>query len=181
MKRLAVVISEGFEEMECVSTVDVLRRGGVEVEVLGLGDVNITGAHGITITCDEIFNCFGLSEFDGVVLVGGMKNAITLSETSDILSLLEDFNNNQKLIAGICATPSIVFSKTNILSGKGATCYPSSDLIANLENFIDSPVVVSGNVITSQSPATAIDFALAILNYFEIDVSSLISELKGKM
>lgn len=181
MKKVALIISEGFEEMECISSIDVMRRGGIQVEVLGFGDSHITGAHGITIICDEVFDYYTALDFDGLVLVGGMKNAITLSESSEILDLIENYYSNGKLVAGICATPSIVFSKTGVLVGNVLTCYPSEDLIRNIEsNYEDREVIISNNLITSQSPSTAINFALTIVKYFEGNVEELMSGLKGK-
>ena len=89
---------------------------------------------------------------------------------------------NGKLIAGICATPSIVFSKTEVIKNKDVTCYPNEELISNLIgcNYVDSSVVVCDNLITSQSPATATDFALAILEYFDCDYELVKQEFKGK-
>ena len=134
MKSVIVILSDGFEEIEAISTIDILRRGLCQVEVLGLDNLMVTGAHGITIECDEVFEYYNALSYDGVVLVGGMANANNLAENQDVLKLLEYYNLENKMIAGICATPSIVFSKTNIVSGLEVTCYPDKELIANLKN-----------------------------------------------
>ena len=181
MKRIAIIISEGFEEVECITCIDILRRSGLQVEVFGIADSNVTGAHGVTIICDEVFDYYTALDFDGIVLVGGMKNAITLSESKEVLDLIENYYYSGKLVAGICATPSIVFSKTNICESNILTCYPSEDLIKNISgNFEDRDVIISNNLITSQSPSTAMDFALTIVKYFSGSVDELMFELKGK-
>ena len=182
MKNIAIVLSDGFEEIEAISVIDVLRRGTCHVDVFGLNGITVTGSHEITIDADEIFEYYNVLKYDGIVLVGGMKNAINLSGSNDVIKLLEDFNDKGKLVAGICATPAVVFSKTNILKDKNATCYPDNELIAQLgvNRFVDSLVVVSGNIITSQSPSTAIDFAIAILKYLELDADGVLKGLMGK-
>ena len=180
MKSIAVILSDGFEEIEAVSVIDILRRGTCHVEIFGLSGLTVTGAHDLTFDTDEIFEYYNTLKYDGVVLVGGMKNAINLSMNNDVLKLLEEYNNSHKLVAGICATPAVVFSKTNILDGKNATCYPDIDLKSMLNNYVDSDVVVSDNVITSQSPSTAVKFAIEILKYLELDADGVFKGLIGK-
>ena len=181
MKRIAIILAEGFEEIEGITCIDVLRRGGLQVEVFGVGDTHITGAHGITINCDEVFDYYTVLDFDGLVLVGGIKNAIALSESQEVLDLIENYYSAGKLVAGICATPSVVFSKTGVVASNVLTCYPSEDLIASISaNFEDREVVVSNNLITSQSPATAMNFAMTIVKYLDGNIDELIYSLKGK-
>ena len=178
MKNVAIVLSEGFEEIEAISIIDVLRRGGVSVEVLSIDNLNVTGAHGITIIADEIFDYYSALDFDCIAFAGGMKNAISLSENSDILKLIEYYYDNDRLVAGICATPAIVFSKTKILDGKDFTCYPDENLISKVNGrYVDEPVVFDG-VLTSQSPATAMKFGLAILDILGYDSAIISNDLE---
>lgn len=183
MIKIGIILSEGFEEIEAVSTIDILRRGNCKVEIYGLGCLRITGAHGITIECDEIFDKYSLPDYDGIVFVGGMKNAISLSNDEDVLNLISEYVSLGKMVAGICATPSIVFAKTGVLKNKECTCYPSMELIANLNDakYIDNDVVVCNNIITSQSPSTATKFALEILKYFDCNYVEVEKELKGNI
>lgn len=181
MKKVCVIIAEGFEELEAVTVIDLLRRATISVEVMGLRNIQVTGAHGITITCDDVFDYFCSLDFDGVILVGGMDNATALSQDENVLKLLQDYNAKGKLVAGICATPALVFSESGILSGRIATCYPSEGLINNLDcEYVDEACVVDGNLITSQSPDTALEFALTIIEYFGISASGVYSDLQGK-
>ena len=181
MKKVVVVVADGFEEIEAITVIDVLRRASVSVEVMGLRNLSITGGHGITITCDDVFDYYSSLDFDGVALVGGMNNAITLSQDEGVLSLVRDYASKGKMVAGICATPALVFSEAGILEGKQATCYPSDSLMSQLNcEFKDNACVVCGNIITSQSPDTAMEFALTILQYLGLDASSVYRDLQGK-
>ena len=181
MKKVCVILAEGFEEIEATVVIDVLRRANLMVEVLGVGDTKITGAHNLTIFCDDVFDYSIATDFDCVVLVGGMKNAIALSENQMIIEALNKCFEEGDVIAGICATPSIVFSKCEWFAGVTSTCYPSEDLKSNLKgNYVDSAVVVCDNIITSQSPATAMEFSFAIAEKLGVNVEYLQKELRGE-
>ena len=181
MKRVAVVLADGFEELEAISVIDILRRGGVLVEVFGLRNTRLTGGHGITLTCDDVFDYYSCLDFDGVVLVGGMDNAMTLSQDEGVLNLLREYTEKGKMVAGICATPALVFSEAGILEGKTATCYPSESLMLSLGcEFVDNACHICDNIITSQSPDTALEFALTILDYLGLDAKGVYKDLQGK-
>lgn len=181
MKSVAIILAEGFEELEAITVIDVLRRANIRVEVIGLRNTQLTGSRGVTIICDDVYNYYSTLEFDGVVMVGGMDNAITLSEDESILKLLREYMEKKKMIAGICATPAMVFSEAGILSGKIATCYPSSSLIANMDGeFVDEQCVICENIITSQSPDTAMEFALTIVQFLGGDAGAVYSDMQGK-
>ena len=181
MKKVVVVLSAGFEELEAVTTIDVLRRANISVEVVGLRDTQLTGSRGITLLCDEVFDYYSCLEYDGVIMVGGMDNAMNLSQDEEVLKLLREYMSKDKLVAGICATPAIVFSQAGILGGKRVTCYPSDSLTLNIDGeFVDEACVVDGNLITSQSPDTALEFALTIINYLGENATEVYSELQGK-
>lgn len=182
MKKLAIIITNGFEEIEAVSVIDILRRAQIKVDVLALKDIQVTGAHDITIFADDIFNFYSDMNYDGILFAGGMANANSLAESDDVLKLIKYYNDNKKLIAAICASPALVLSKAGIIENKICTCYPDEGLISKIKNakYIDKSVVVCDNIITSQSPFTAMAFALAIVNYFGYDVKKLQTDLKGK-
>jgi 4-methyl-5(b-hydroxyethyl)-thiazole monophosphate biosynthesis len=181
MKSIVVVLSAGFEELEAISVIDILRRANVGVEVVGLRDVNVTGSRGVTIVCDDVFDYYSSLDFDGIVMVGGMDNAMSLSQDEKVLKLLQEYMYKGKMVAGICATPALVFSEAGILDGKVATCYPSSSLIDILGcEYVDKACVVCDNLITSQSPDTAMEFALTIVKYLGYDAGAIYTELQGK-
>lgn len=181
MKKIAIILADGFEELEAVTVIDILRRATISVEVLGLRNTHITGSRGITIVCDDVYDYYSSLEYDGVVLVGGMENATTLSQDESVLNLLREYASKGKMVAGICATPALVFSEAGILEDKECTCYPSDNLINYLAGeYVDRECVVCDNIITSQSPDTAMEFALTILQYLGYDAGAVYSELQGK-
>ena len=181
MKKVAVILADGFEEVEGVSVIDLLRRATCKVDVFGMDNLRITGSHGITIECEEIFNYYNCLDYDGIAFVGGMKNAQTLADNSFVLDLINYYLENNKLVAGICATPALVFSKSNMQDGMDITCYPDDELKAMVArfNYIDKNVVIADNVITSQSPFTAFEFALNIVQYLGLNAGGLLENLQG--
>ena len=182
MKKIAVILADGFEEVEAVATINLLRRATVKVDILGVEHLRATGARGITIECDEIFNFYSCLEYDGLAFVGGMQNAKTLADNPSIIDLINHYYESNKLIAGICATPALVFSKTIMPEGMNCTCYPDEELKSNINRFtfVDKNVVVCNNVITSQSPFTAFEFALNIVDYLGLNAGALLTSLQGK-
>ena len=183
MKRVAVILADGFEEMEAINTIDILRRASIMVDIIALRNVSLTGAHGITITADDVFNYYGLLDFDAIIFAGGMANANELAEYSQVIDLINYYNENNKMICGICATPAVVFSRTDILNNKSFTCYPEEELInmVSASQYVDRPVVVSGNVITSQSPHSSMAYALTIVKELGYDIEDLQKALKGSL
>ena len=182
MKRVAIILADGFEEMEAINTIDILRRVAIDVEIIATDDVTLTGAHGITIKADDVFDYYGLLEFDAIVFAGGMSNAEALSRDSRVIDLINYYYEHDKFVCGICATPAIVFSKTNILKSKSFTCYPDQDLIDMLDGeFVDRPVVVCGKVITSQSPYSSMAFALTIAKELGYDITEVQNAIKGSL
>lgn len=181
MKKIAIITCDGFEEIEVISVIDILRRVGAKVDILGVQTSTITGAHGITMLADDVFDYYSHLDYDGIVFGGGMANAESLAQNDDVLKVIEYYYDQKKMVAGICATPSIVFGKTKILDNKNFTCYPSEELIANVKNgkFIDKCARVCDNVITSQSPYTAMSFALTIAKYLGYPIDGIQKDLKG--
>ncbi len=182
MKNIAIILADGFEEVEAITMIDLLKRVGIRVEILALENLKVTGAHDITIEADEIYNYYGALEYDGVLFAGGMGNARALSENSAVIDLINNYYENGKMIAAICASPALIFPKTKISKDTRCTCYPETSLTAMLEGytFVDERVVVCDNVLTSQSPFTALEFALNIVEYLGYDGDNLLRDLQGK-
>lgn len=161
MPRAAVVLAEGFEEIEAVIAIDVLRRGDIEVEALGLDSMRVCGAHGVEVVADVLLeNASG--SWDAVVLPGGMPGSSALRDSAAVQNLVREQNRQGGWIAAICAAP-IVLGAAGLLQGRRATCYPGfeNQLVgAYLEN---SPVVRDHNLITGRGPAAAFAFALTIV------------------
>lgn len=156
-----VAIADGCEELETVTIIDVLRRASLSVRVSSIMDRQITCALNTKIVADSDFMDEVLEDYDAIVLPGGTKGAENFAEYSLLIDELKNFLKEGKLIAAICASPALVFAPNGFLSDKKATCYPA--LKSHIAHYVDQPVVVDGNVITGQGPASALPFALALV------------------
>ncbi len=165
MAKALVLLAEGFEEIEAVTIIDILRRGGVEVQSAYLPDefeTNLVlGANGITVEADVPLKTVVVDEFDIVVLPGGWGGTNRLAENELAQSVIKEFKALDKWIAAMCAAP-YALHVAGVLSKK-YTCYPSVEEQIRPEDRSDDIVVVEDKVITSQGPATAICFALEIV------------------
>lgn len=162
MSKLLVPISNGFEEIEAISIIDVCRRAGIEVITAGVEDNILIGAHNIKIETDKKISEVSSDNFDMIALPGGLPNAFTLAENSDVQRLLKEFKEKNKKIAAICAAP-YALHKANVLN-ENYTCYPSFEEKIKDEGYINNKnIVIDSNVVTSKGPATAMEFALEIV------------------
>jgi len=164
-KKALVILAQGFEEVEAVSCIDLLRRAAVEVIVAGLDGITVKGSRGVVVTADKKLEQAG-ADFDACILPGGGLGAKNLAQSSKVSSLLDKMNKEQRLIAAICASPAVVLAPLGILDGKAATCFEGmQDNFNSSTVYKEDNVVVDKNIITSRGPATAIDFALKITEH----------------
>ena len=163
MKKVSIFLAEGFEEVEALTPADLLMRAGVEVTLVSIGDkLEVAGSHGITFVADKLFSGMDFSDMDLLLLPGGMPGTLHLKEYEPLLELLKDFNGQGKMIAAICAAPTVL-GKIGLLNGKKATCYPGcEDGLTGAETLTDR-VVVDGNITTSRGVGTAISFGLSLI------------------
>ncbi|XP_055526271.1 protein dj-1beta [Wyeomyia smithii] len=162
-KKLLMLLPHGAEEMEFVICVDVLRRCGINVTVAGLGETRIKCSREVVITADTTLNEVAKEEYDAIALPGGLGGSTAMSESSAVGDILKSFESEGKLIAAICAAPTVLLTHS-IALGKSLTSYPSFkfQLSEKYKYIDDRTVVVDGNLITSRGPGTAFDFALKI-------------------
>lgn len=162
MASVLVPLAEGFEEIEAVSIIDVLRRGGIMVVSASLGDEKVTGANGITMIANNRLEYIDPDEFDMIVLPGGHNGAVALKESEKVQNILKEFDKKNKLIGAICAAP-MALAEAGVIKNS-YTCYPSYEDDIGIDKFTDKyKVVVDGNIITSRGPGTAICFGLEII------------------
>lgn len=162
-KKVLIVLADGFEEIEAVTPIDLLRRAGLDVIVAGVGKDRVEGSHGIAIQTDVV-----LEEYkdipEAIVLPGGMPGAKNLSESKALGSLLDRMNESGKIIGAICAAPAVVLAGRGLLDGRKATCYPSFEKdFTSKTTFSTARVVQDGHVITSRGPGSAFEFALELV------------------
>jgi len=162
--KILVPLAEGFEEIETMSIVDVLRRAGHDVTLAGIPGSIITGSRGVKVLADKMLKDINENEFDVLVLPGGYPGYVNLGKSQRISEIIRNFNEKEKTIAAICAAPSVL-AKTGVLDNKKATIY------LGMEKEIPWPrgdrVVVDGNIITGQGPGAAIEFALKIVEVLD--------------
>ena len=162
-KKVLVPLAEGFEEIEAVTIIDVLKRAGIEVTIAGLENIEVTGAYAkLTIKTDKMLQDVTSSEFDMMVLPGGMPGSENLAKSQLVKSLLNEFAKDNKLLGAICAAP-LALNEAGVLKGD-YTCYPSCEGIIKEDGYIsEQDVIINKNVMTSRGPATAMIFALEIV------------------
>ena len=161
-----VLLATGFEEMEAIGTIDILRRGGIEtVTVSVTGDKTVTGDHGIPVIADELIENIEneFSTCDALVLPGGGPGSVMLRDHPGVRDAVMQVFENRKLVAAICAAPRILGS-LGLLDSKKATCYPGIEPELNCASIVGDNVVIDDNILTARGPGFVIDFGLAILN-----------------
>lgn len=160
---IPVFLANGFEEIEALATVDILRRANVEVVTVGVGSKMPVGAHGIAVCADITEDELDLSRIEGVVLPGGMPGTTNLEASAVVQSAVAYAAERGLLLAAICAAPSIL-GHGGYLRGKRATCYPGFE--SELQDAdLGKGIVVDGNIITASGAGVAVDFALALVRY----------------
>ena len=163
MPRILVPISNGFEEIEAISIIDICRRANIDVTIAAVENIQTTGAHNIKIEADTMIENVSSTDFDMIVLPGGLPNAFTLADNIHVQKLLKEFKEADKNIGAICAAP-YALHKAEVLNAN-YTCYPSFEQKIKLDGYHnEDSVVIDDKVITSRGPGTAMLFALEIVN-----------------
>lgn len=162
MTKVAVMLAEGFEEIEALTPVDVLRRAGIECDMVGLVSQQVTGSHGITVTADQVFTG-DLSAYDMIVLPGGLPGATNLRDHAGLIEQLQVQSTSGKYIAAICAAP-IVLDRAGLLEGKNYTCFPGQEEDIFHGNHQTEVVVVDGRLVTSRGAGTALAFSYQLVD-----------------
>lgn len=168
MSRVLVPLAEGFEEIEAVTIVDLLRRSGVEVHTAALGSLDVTGSHGITLRADMTLDAARAGDYDMIVLPGGMPGAQHLKDDVRVAALLRQFADSGRYTAAICAAPSVL-AHAGLLDGRAATSFPGfldAGSAPGIRLRTDA-VVIDGKVVTSRGAGTAMDFTLALVELLE--------------
>jgi 4-methyl-5(b-hydroxyethyl)-thiazole monophosphate biosynthesis len=162
MPKVTIIFADGFEEVEAMAIVDVLRRAEIEVIIAGLHEGPVSSARNVRVLPDTVIDSISVEDFDMLVLPGGQPGSDNLNSDKRVINLIRDFNRSGKLTGAICAAPYVLAS-AGILEGKHATAYPSfRDKLGNAL-YEEKTVVEDGNVLTSRGPGTALCFGLAIV------------------
>ncbi len=165
MKTAYIFLAAGFEEIEALATVDILRRAQLNVVTVSVTDeLEVVGAHNVGVLADTVVDCVEVGSEDWLICPGGLPGADNLFNCKTLAEMLQEHNAKGGNIAAICAAPAVVLAPLGIIKGKNATCYPGFEakLAEGGATAKNDRVVVDGNVITGNGPASAIPFALAI-------------------
>lgn len=166
MPTVLIPLAEGCEELEAVTLIDLLRRADITVVTASLGLQTITASRGVHLTADTSLENVLYDDFDMIILPGGMPGTTHLNNDPHVHAILKRLHQSKKAIAAICAAP-LVLATAGLLDGKKATSYPN---VLNSNDWpqitlSDDPIVIDGDILTSQGPGTAMDFALTIIEY----------------
>jgi protein deglycase len=167
-KKIVMLLAAGFEETEAIATADVLARLGFELCLVGVGNENITGAHGITLKTDRLITEIELDDFDALVLPGGMPGSINLRDCDMVIDLVHNAEVSGKVVAAICAAP-MVLAQAGILEGKRATCYPGFEEHLGAAVCTGARCEQDGNIITAKGVGVSFEFGAKIALALGID------------
>ena len=163
MKKVSVLLAEGFEEIEALTVVDLLRRAQIYVDTVSImEDYMVHGAHGISVQTEDLFDQVNFVESDMIILPGGMPGTTNLDAHSGVKRVVKDFFEEGKYIGAICAAPTVL-GNLGLLKGKRVSCYPSVETQIQGAVMTRMSVTVDGNLITSRGVGPAIDFALKLI------------------
>ena len=158
-----VVLAEGFEEIEAVTPIDVLRRAGLNVTTIGLAGKTVTGSHGIALTADRTWDEVAALTPDVLLLPGGMPGSKHLGEHAGLQGMARRVAQSDRWLAAICAAPAFTLASWGLLTGRKATCYPGCETQFPADvPYQNEPVIVDGHIITARGPGAAMEFALQL-------------------
>lgn len=162
MKKVLVTLAPGFEEIETITVVDILRRAGARVVLAATEEGPIEGSRGVSVLADTLIDQLDDTEFDLVVLPGGQPGTTNLQNNETVKAIVQNMYRSRKQVAAICAAPTILHS-AGILKNAVATSHPSvRDQMIDID-YSEERVVVDGNIVTSRSPGTALEFSLKLV------------------
>ena len=179
MKSICIFLATGFEEVEALFPLDILRRGGLNVKTVSvMGEPTVVGAHGVPVTADCLIEDLKEEDIEMIVLPGGLPGATNLDAHTGLDVLVRSFAAAQKPLAAICAAP-MVYGKRGLLKGKKATCYPGFDKFLERAEYTGNMVEIADNFILGKGPAAAYMFGFAILEKFA--GAAKVAEVKNGM
>jgi 4-methyl-5(b-hydroxyethyl)-thiazole monophosphate biosynthesis len=164
MKKAVMLFAEGFETVEALMVVDILRRAGVELTMASITEEEmVVSSHGVAVRTDAVLGEVDVMDYDAVILPGGMPGTVNLSESEAVKKTVQVMNATGKIVAAICAAPGLVLGRNELLKGKKACSYPSFEKDLLGAQVVKEPVAVDGNIVTSRGLGTALEFAFALL------------------
>ena len=171
MKKIALIIANGSEEIEALTPKDVLVRAGAVCDIVSVSDKIVCCSRGVKVVADKLVKDFDIDEYDGIIIPGGMPGSTNIRDCEKVMLAISKAFSDNKLVAGICASPAVVLKTAGVINGKKATCYPANEFINEIKEvatYTANGVEIDGNVITADGIKSAMDFALKICEYLGI-------------
>ncbi|MGP0629689.1 DJ-1 family glyoxalase III [Nitrospina sp. 32_T5] len=162
MKKVMVAVAPGFEEIETITVVDILRRAGARVDLAGTQSEPIEGSRGVRILADVLLSEIDHKDYDLIVLPGGQPGTTNLQNNEKVIAIIQNMDRDSKTVAAICAAP-MVLQTAGVLKNHRTTSHPSVQENLDGVRYSDERVVVDGNLVTSRSPGTALEFAMKLV------------------
>ncbi len=167
MRKTAIFLADGFEEIEALTVVDLLRRAGIDITTVSImGRKSVTGSHNITVEADALFADINFNDVDMLILPGGMPGTTNLDSCEPLKEKIREFDSGNKMLCAICAAPT-VYGKMGLLKGKKACCFPGREADLLGADVQTAETAVDGHFITSRGMGTAIPFGLAIIAHYQ--------------
>ena len=163
---IVILLADGFEEIEALTPLDILRRAGIETVTVGIGDKTVIGSHKIPIVCDITEDEICENGLEGIILPGGMPGTLNLEKNGTVQRFIDFCSEKGLLIGAICAAPSILGHK-NLLKDKKATCFSGFEKDILGAEVLNEPVVRDGNIITAYGAGAAFEFGFKILSFLK--------------
>lgn len=162
-----IFLADGFETIEALTPLDVLRRADLPVKTVSItSNPVVTSAQGVKVTADVIYDATHFTEPMGIILPGGMPGAQNLYDFSPLRGILQSaVAHKESYIAAICAAPAVVLGQMGLLNNRKATCYPGFEAMLDGAMYVDSPVVADDKFILGNGPANALPWSLEILKH----------------
>jgi 4-methyl-5(b-hydroxyethyl)-thiazole monophosphate biosynthesis len=168
--KIALIVNNGFEELEALGIVDMARRLDIQCDIVGFCHEYVTGSNRIKVIPDVEFHKMA-DDYDAIVLPGG-PGAYTLRDNEEVIRLVQKYNAENKVVAAICAAP-VILEKAGVIKGKKVTCYPSVAKELVSANYQEVVVQTDGNIVTGKGPAATFAFAFAVLEALGLNTNAL--------
>ena len=167
-----IFLADGFEEVEALTPLDLMRRAGIDVQTVGVGGIYVTGSHNITVKADLLIDELDITSCDGVVLPGGMPGTTNLYNCEKVLECVRKCADKQQLVCAICAAP-LILGRLGLLEGKKAVCFPGFEDELKGAEIGNVSCVAQDNIITAKGAGAVFDFSRAIITYLKDESSAI--------
>ena len=179
MAKAAILLADGFEEVEMFTVYDVLKRARIDVRLTTIkkGTMEVVSAHGVKVIAEQTFELGILSFYDALILPGGTEGARSLGGNAEVIDLVQKFMIMGRILGAICAAPAEVLARAEVTTGRTLTSYPAYRTSFPESNYVEQDVVEDGNLVTARGPGSAMGFALKLLEKLGGDVERMKTDL----